>query len=107
VRHKHHDVYVCHGAFETPSLLLTPASTNIDNLVYVLAGTRAISPFVMATIQYCIYYVCTLLAICFVDKIGRRRALLAGSLVMMTCLMLTGDYVLFPCHVVSGDSQEG
>lgn len=77
-------------------MLLTPDSTNIDNLVYVLAGNRAISPFVMATIQYLIYYVCTVPAIYFVDKIGRRRALLTGSLVMMTCLMLTGDYRPLP-----------
>ncbi|UKZ67061.1 uncharacterized protein TrAtP1_008224 [Trichoderma atroviride] len=60
------------------------------NLVYVLLGTGAVSPFVMATIQYLIYYVCTVPAIYLVDKIGRRRALLTGSLVMMICLLLTG-----------------
>lgn len=50
----------------------------------------------MATVQYLIYYVCTVPAIYLVDKVGRRRTLLTGSLVMMTCLMLTGDYVLCP-----------
>lgn len=46
----------------------------------------------MATIQYLLYYVCTVPAIYLVDRVGRRRALLAGSFVMMTCLLLTGDY---------------
>ncbi|KAK1248277.1 hypothetical protein MKX08_006497 [Trichoderma sp. CBMAI-0020] len=62
------------------------------NLLYILLGTGAVSPFVMATIQYLIYYVCTVPAIYLVDKLGRRRALLTGSLVMMICLLLTGDY---------------
>ncbi|KAL7970057.1 sugar transporter domain-containing protein [Trichoderma sp. SZMC 28014] len=62
----------------------------MHDLVYVLAGTRAISPFAMATAQVLIYYACTVPGIYLVDKIGRRPALLSGSLVMMMCLMLTG-----------------
>lgn len=96
LRHKRHDAYVCHAPLKLPSPLLIPASTNTDDLVYVLAGTRAISPFAMATAQVLIYYACTVPGIYLVDKIGRRPALLSGSLVMMMCLMLTGDYVLCP-----------
>lgn len=91
--HTPHDVYVCRAPLNPPpSLLLTPTCINLDHLIYILAGTGAPSPFVMATIQYLIDYVCTVPAIYLVDKVGRRRALLAGSLVMMICLSLTGNY---------------
>lgn len=46
----------------------------------------------MASIQYLLSYVCTVPAIYLVDRVGRRRAMLAGSFVMMTCLLFTGDY---------------
>ncbi|PNP45260.1 hypothetical protein TGAMA5MH_02983 [Trichoderma gamsii] len=49
------------------------------NLVYVLAGTRAISPFVMATVQHLIYYVCTVPAIYLVDKQYNGKPTLAQS----------------------------
>ncbi|KAL6898890.1 sugar transporter domain-containing protein [Trichoderma evansii] len=60
------------------------------HVLYILAGSGAASPFVMATIQYLLNYICTVPAIYLVDKVGRRRALLAGSFVMMICLFVTG-----------------
>ncbi|KAL9484124.1 hypothetical protein ACSS6W_002913 [Trichoderma asperelloides] len=60
------------------------------HVLYVLAGAGAASPFVMASIQYLLSYVCTVPAIYLVDRVGRRRAMLAGSFVMMTCLLFIG-----------------
>ncbi|KAL7923298.1 sugar transporter domain-containing protein [Trichoderma austrokoningii] len=75
------------------------------NLVFVLAGTGAVSPFMMATAQHLIFYGCTALSMGTVaDKIGRRRALLAGSLVMMTCLLVTGILQQYSGKYIVGQS---
>lgn len=48
------------------------------------------SPFVTSAIQYILNVLFTLPAIIYVDKWGRRKSLLSGSLVMMISLFVVG-----------------
>lgn len=59
-------------------------------IVYVMQGAGIDDPLLTAAIQYVINVVMTVPAIIFIDKLGRRPALLAGSFLMMTWLLITG-----------------
>lgn len=59
-------------------------------IVYIMEGAQIASPLATASIQYVINVVMTLPAILFLDKIGRRPALIVGSFLMMTWLFISG-----------------
>lgn len=59
-------------------------------IVYIMEGAQIASPLATASIQYVINVVMTLPAILFLDKIGRRPALIGGSFMMMTWLFISG-----------------
>lgn len=59
-------------------------------IVYVMQGAGIDDPLLTAAIQYIINVVMTIPAILFIDKLGRRPAMLAGSLLMMTWLFISG-----------------
>ncbi|KAM4062738.1 major facilitator superfamily protein [Hirsutella rhossiliensis] len=59
-------------------------------IVYVMEGAGIASPLLTASIQYIINVVLTLPAILFLDKWGRRPALVVGSFLMMTWLFISG-----------------
>jgi len=59
-------------------------------IVYVMQGAGIDDPLLTAAIQYVINVVMTIPAILFIDKLGRRPAMLAGSLLMMTWLFISG-----------------
>jgi len=59
-------------------------------VVYVMETANIGSPFVTSAIQYILNVLFTLPAIIYVDKWGRRKSLLSGSLVMMISLFVVG-----------------
>ncbi|RDA95476.1 hypothetical protein CP533_5399 [Ophiocordyceps camponoti-saundersi (nom. inval.)] len=59
-------------------------------IVYVMESAEIGSPLLTASIQYIINVVLTLPAILYLDRWGRRPALIVGSLLMMTWLMASG-----------------
>jgi MFS family permease len=59
-------------------------------IVYVMQGAGINDPLLTASIQYIINVVMTIPAIIYIDKLGRRPALLFGSFFMMTWLFITG-----------------
>lgn len=59
-------------------------------IVYIMQGAQIASPLTTASIQYVINVVMTLPAIVYLDKIGRRPALIFGSFGMMTWLFISG-----------------
>ncbi|CAK7215991.1 high affinity glucose transporter [Sporothrix bragantina] len=59
-------------------------------IVYIMEGANIASPLTTASIQYVINVVLTLPAIFFLDKIGRRPALVVGAFFMMTWLFISG-----------------
>lgn len=66
-----------------------------DYIVYVMEGAGVGSPLLTASIQYIINVVFTLPAILFLDKWGRRPALVIGSFLMMTRLFVSGNTAPF------------
>lgn len=62
----------------------------VDYIVYVMEGAGIASPLLAASIQYVVNVVMTLPAIFFLDKWGRRPALVIGSSLMMTWLFVSG-----------------
>jgi MFS family permease len=59
-------------------------------IVYVMQGAGIDDPLLTASIQYIINVVMTIPAIIYIDKLGRRPALLVGSFMMMTWLFISG-----------------
>jgi sugar porter (SP) family MFS transporter len=59
-------------------------------IVYIMEGAQIASPLATASIQYVINVVLTLPAILYLDKFGRRPALIFGSFGMMTWLFISG-----------------
>ncbi|KAI0812929.1 general substrate transporter [Xylaria sp. FL0064] len=59
-------------------------------IVYIMEGAQIASPLTTASIQYVINVVLTLPAILYLDKIGRRPALIFGSFFMMIFLFISG-----------------
>lgn len=59
-------------------------------IVYIMQAAQIASPLLTASIQYIINVAMTLPAIIYLDRIGRRPALLFGSFGMMTFLFISG-----------------
>ncbi|KAF4961785.1 hypothetical protein FSARC_10081 [Fusarium sarcochroum] len=59
-------------------------------IVYIMESADYASPLLTASIQYIINVVLTLPAIMYLDKYGRRPALVVGSFLMMACLFTMG-----------------
>lgn len=55
-----------------------------------MEGANIASPLLTASIQYIINVLLTLPAILYLDKFGRRPALVIGSFLMMAWLFITG-----------------
>ncbi|KAI0860796.1 general substrate transporter [Xylaria cubensis] len=60
-------------------------------IVYIMEGASIASPLTTAAIQYVINVVLTLPAILYLDKFGRRPALIIGSFLMMVFLFTSGS----------------
>ncbi|KAJ8107327.1 hypothetical protein ONZ43_g6769 [Nemania bipapillata] len=59
-------------------------------IVYIMEGAQIASPLTTASVQYVINVALTLPAIVYLDKIGRRPALIVGSFFMMVLLFTSG-----------------
>ncbi|KAI1488305.1 general substrate transporter [Biscogniauxia mediterranea] len=59
-------------------------------IIYIMEGAQIASPLTTASIQYVINVVLTLPAILYLDKIGRRPALIVGAFMMMVFLFING-----------------
>jgi len=59
-------------------------------IVYIMKGAAIADELLTSSIQYIINVLMTLPAIIYLDKFGRRPALLAGSFGMMTFLFISG-----------------
>ncbi|KAI0399145.1 general substrate transporter [Xylaria palmicola] len=59
-------------------------------IVYIMEGAQIASPLTTAAIQYVINVLLTLPAILYLDKFGRRPALIVGSFFMMVFLFISG-----------------
>ncbi|KAF1841910.1 general substrate transporter [Cucurbitaria berberidis CBS 394.84] len=59
-------------------------------IIFIMRGAGIADELLTASIQYIINVVMTLPAILYLDKFGRRPALLIGSFLMMTWLFTTG-----------------
>ncbi|KAI0133454.1 high-affinity glucose transporter [Xylariales sp. AK1849] len=59
-------------------------------IVYIMEGAQLGNPLATASIQYVINVVMTLPAILYLDKFGRRPALIIGSVLMMLWLFISG-----------------
>jgi MFS family permease len=59
-------------------------------IVYIMKAANIGDPLLTASIQYIINVLLTLPAILYLDRFGRRPALLLGSLGMMTWLFISG-----------------
>ena len=59
-------------------------------IVYIMEGAGVGSPLLTASIQYIINVALTLPAILYLDRFGRRPALLIGSFLMMLWLFISG-----------------
>lgn len=57
-----------------------------------MEGANIASPLTTASIQYVINVVLTLPAIIFLDRFGRRPALIIGSFLMMMWLFISGSF---------------
>jgi len=60
-------------------------------IVYVMQGAGITNPLLPASIQYVINVAMTLPAIIFIDRLGRRPALVIGAFFMMTWLFISGS----------------
>lgn len=66
-------------------------SARINNgIVFIMRGAGIADELLTSSIQYIINVAMTLPAILYLDKFGRRPALLIGSFLMMTWLFITG-----------------
>ncbi|KAM3077641.1 high affinity glucose transporter [Clarireedia jacksonii] len=59
-------------------------------VVYIMQGANIASPLLTASIQYILNVTLTLPAILYLDRFGRRPAMLIGSFLMMTFLFIAG-----------------
>uniref|UniRef100_A0A0K3CNR6 BY PROTMAP: gi/472582858/gb/EMS20529.1/ MFS glucose transporter [Rhodosporidium toruloides NP11] gi/647402119/emb/CDR48427.1/ RHTO0S17e03356g1_1 [Rhodosporidium toruloides] n=1 Tax=Rhodotorula toruloides TaxID=5286 RepID=A0A0K3CNR6_RHOTO len=65
-----------------------------------LQGRRA--ELIASSVQYALAVVCTLPAVIWLDKIGRRPLLVGGSAAMATCLMIVGALQKTLGHKIEG-----
>ncbi len=61
-------------------------------IVYIMEGAQIASPLATASIQYVINVALTLPAILYLDRFGRRPALIFGTFGMMTWLFISGEF---------------
>lgn len=61
-------------------------------IVYIMKGADIGDELLTSAIQYIINVVMTLPAIIYLDRIGRRPALIFGSFLMMVWLFISGTY---------------
>jgi hypothetical protein len=59
-------------------------------LTDIMQGANIASPLLTASIQYILNVTLTLPAILYLDRVGRRPAMLTGSFLMMTFLFIAG-----------------
>jgi MFS family permease len=59
-------------------------------IVYIMKGANIADPLLTSSIQYIINVAMTLPAIVYLDRFGRRPALLIGSFLMMSWLFISG-----------------
>ncbi|KAI1175654.1 general substrate transporter [Nemania sp. FL0916] len=59
-------------------------------IVYIMEGAQIASPLTTAAIQYVINVALTLPAIIYLDRFGRRPAMIIGSFLMMIFLFISG-----------------
>jgi len=59
-------------------------------VVYIMEGANIASPLLTASIQYILNVALTLPAILYLDRFGRRPAMLIGSFLMMSLLFVAG-----------------
>ena len=74
-----------------------------------MEGAQIASPLLTASIQYILNVALTLPAILYLDKFGRRPALIVGSFFMMTWLFISGalqQYYGQPNDPNSGQSKD-
>ncbi len=75
-------------------------------IVYIMEGAQIASPLTTASIQYVINVLLTLPAILYLDKFGRRPALIVGAFFMMIFLFVSGEFptstpcALITCHLL-------
>jgi hypothetical protein len=70
-----------------------PSLTNLRYyIIYVMKGAAIADELTTASVQYIINVIMTLPAIIYIDRFGRRPALLIGSFGMMTLLFLSGGF---------------
>ncbi|KAI0394212.1 general substrate transporter [Xylariaceae sp. FL0594] len=60
-------------------------------IVYIMEGAQIASPLTTASIQYVINVALTLPAILYLDRFGRRPALIIGAFLMMIFLFVSGS----------------
>ena len=73
-------------------------------IVYIMQGAQIGTPLATAAILYVINVAMTLPAIIYLDKFGRRPALIVGSFLMMTWLFISGKSVMTSLAWVSSSS---
>jgi hypothetical protein len=61
-----------------------------EYLTDIMQGANIASPLLTASIQYILNVALTLPAILYLDRVGRRPAMLTGSFLMMTFLFIAG-----------------
>jgi MFS family permease len=72
-------------------------------IVYIMQGAGIGKPLLTASIQYIINVLLTLPAIIYLDRFGRRPALLLGSFFMMTWLFISGALQGAYGHKITGE----
>jgi sugar porter (SP) family MFS transporter len=73
-----------------PSSSVPPANITRYYIVFIMRGAGIADELLTASIQYIINVAMTLPAILYLDRFGRRPALLVGSFMMMVWLFTTG-----------------
>ncbi len=66
-----------------------------------MEGAQIASPLTTASIQYVINVVLTLPAIIYLDRVGRRPAMIIGSFFLMTWLFISGTPQLPSCRLLA------
>lgn len=77
-------------------------------IMYIMESANMASPLLTASAQYIINMVLTLPAIMFIDKLGRRPALVGGSFALMALLFCSGAILqYFGIHKEDGAGGQG
>ena len=70
--------------------------------IFEMAGLSGTTNLTIASIQYVINVIMTVPALLFIDKLPRRRVMMAGSLLMALWLYTTGGIMAANGHAVPG-----